>query len=117
MSHVGDPGGPDEAESKGTMHTAKVVARAGYSLIRVGCCMGVALSALSVDLGAQNWIRRAPAVSPAARIGHAMAYDSQRGSTVLVGDGGAGASFAGTWGWDGSNWPPRPSATSPSAGS
>jgi len=41
---------------------------------------------------------------PSARIAHAMTYDSQRGRTVMIGGGLAGASVAGTWEWDGASW-------------
>ena len=39
-----------------------------------------------------NWIQRAPATSPTARAGHAMAYDSIRGRVVLFGGSGDQAS-------------------------
>lgn len=42
-------------------------------------------------------------VAPANRSGHAMAYDSQRGKTVLFG-GYNGGSLGDTWEWDGATW-------------
>jgi hypothetical protein len=41
---------------------------------------------------------------PAARKGHAMAYDSQRGRTVLFGGFDNNTIYADTWEWDGSTW-------------
>jgi hypothetical protein len=49
-------------------------------------------------------------IGPPARFGHAMAYDSNRGRTVLFGGfvgpiaPGSGSSFNDTWEWDGENW-------------
>lgn len=43
-----------------------------------------------------NWSQVAVA-GPAARNGHAMAYDSRRGRTVLFGGSGSGGSFGDTW--------------------
>jgi len=42
------------------------------------------------------WEQRHPMHAPRPQYGHAMAYDSARGVTVLVG--------AGTWEWDGADW-------------
>jgi len=41
---------------------------------------------------------------PTQRIGHALAYDSARGRTVLVGGLGPGGPLSDTWEWDGSTW-------------
>ncbi|MBX3407656.1 MAG: hypothetical protein KF869_12930 [Phycisphaeraceae bacterium] len=42
---------------------------------------------------------------PAARSGHAMAYDPVRGRTVLFGGSGLGGSMdPATWEWDGTSW-------------
>src|SRR5438552_12415430 len=57
-----------------------------------------------------NWSQRSPATSPAARTGHAMAFDSGRGVTVLFG----GMYYRNdTWEWDGNNWIPRAPPVSP----
>ncbi|MBI5526160.1 MAG: hypothetical protein HY897_07480 [Deltaproteobacteria bacterium] len=55
-----------------------------------------------------NWVRKIPADpegdgNPSARYGHAMAYDSARGKTVLFG-GGTGEPAYETWEWDGTSW-------------
>jgi hypothetical protein len=46
------------------------------------------------------WTLRSSAISPTARSGHAMAYDANRGRTVLYG-GNWGTD---TWEWDGTAW-------------
>jgi hypothetical protein len=55
-----------------------------------------------------TWTQRAPPVSPPFLYGHAVAYDSARGRTVLVG-------AAGTWEWDGTTWTQPAPTTSPAA--
>ena len=55
------------------------------------------------DPAKQNWTNRTIAgTTPSARYGHAMAYDSGRGVTVLVGgwDMGTGDALADVWEWD-----------------
>ena len=63
-----------------------------------------------------TWTQAAPATSPSARLGHAMAYDSFRHRVVLF--GGAGGGFLNdTWEWDGTTWAnvtPAAGAPSPS---
>ena len=51
------------------------------------------------------WTQKQDA-GPAPRVYSAMAYDSNRGRTVLFGGlGGAGVGNLGdTWEWDGENW-------------
>lgn len=49
-----------------------------------------------------SWIRRSLA-GPSAREGHAMAYDSRRGVTVLFG-GYNGTPNGETWEWNGATW-------------
>jgi len=65
------------------------------------------------------WIAKAPAMSPSARAGHAMAYDSARGRVVLFGGKESGLSGSGrrndTWEWDGSTWTLVATDVSPSA--
>lgn len=52
-----------------------------------------------------NWTRQIPQNFPTARAGHAMAYDSAHGETVLFGGTGLnGSDLSDTWLWDGSNW-------------
>jgi hypothetical protein len=54
-----------------------------------------------------DWVDRQPATSPAARHGHALAFDFVVGRTILfgglVGLGGGDAN-AETWAWDGTDW-------------
>ncbi len=50
------------------------------------------------------WTQRYPAVSPGARFGASMAFDSVRGNVVLFGGFGGGGYFADTWTWNGATW-------------
>jgi hypothetical protein len=50
------------------------------------------------------WVLRAPALNPPVRGLHAMAYDSDRGRTVLFGGSGLAGLLADTWEWDGTSW-------------
>ena len=58
-----------------------------------------------------NWIQKSPQISPSARSGHAMAYDTHHDQTVLFG----GTDVNDTWVWDGSNWTQQFPQTSPPA--
>ncbi len=61
-----------------------------------------------------NWTQRNSTTSPSARYGHAMAYDSARGVTVLFGGTtNSGSGFSDTWEWDSTTWTYRGAATSP----
>ncbi len=57
-----------------------------------------------------SWTQQAPATSPGARDGHAMAWDAARQRAVLFGGQvssgqiGAFCCYADTWEWTGSNW-------------
>ncbi|MEZ5963953.1 MAG: kelch repeat-containing protein [Planctomycetota bacterium] len=63
-----------------------------------------------------SWTQRTSAPSPSARAGHALAYDSVRGVTVLFGGSDAAANrLSDTWEWNGTTWTRRASATSPPA--
>ena len=55
-----------------------------------------------------SWTKRAPAQSPPAQVGHAMAYDAARQHAVLFGGGQ-------TWTWDGTNWTQKSPALNPPA--
>src|SRR5262245_51651299 len=48
-----------------------------------------------------NWMQRMPQTRPWGRYGHAMAYDSDRGVTVLFGGSDFGSPLGDTWEWDG----------------
>ena len=49
------------------------------------------------------WTQRQD-IGPAARFGHAMAFDSARGRTVLFGGFASDSSMNDTWEWDGQDW-------------
>jgi hypothetical protein len=51
-----------------------------------------------------NWIERQVASGPAARVDHAMCFDSKRGVTLLYGGVQAGTALSDTWTWDGATW-------------
>lgn len=51
-----------------------------------------------------SWAQRQPTGSPSPRHGHAMAYDSVRGASVLFGGYAGNAYSAETWEWSGTNW-------------
>ncbi|MBN1607496.1 MAG: hypothetical protein JW940_12735 [Polyangiaceae bacterium] len=58
-----------------------------------------------------TWLQRTPAVSPPARFGHAMAYDSARQHTVLF--AGVRGTADDTWAWDGNIWSQHSPVTRP----
>jgi hypothetical protein len=61
-----------------------------------------------------NWVHVSTAQAPAGRVYAAMAYDSLRGRTVLVGgSNNPSLNFADTWEWNGSTWTLRTPPTSP----
>ncbi len=49
------------------------------------------------------WTQRQD-IGPAARFGHAMAFDTARGRTVLFGGVAGGSNLNDTWEWDGADW-------------
>src|SRR5712671_1087316 len=55
------------------------------------------------EFDGSQWTQVQVAVAPAARLDHALAYDSARRRTVLFGGHALGA-FADTWEFDGSQW-------------
>jgi hypothetical protein len=61
------------------------------------------------------WIAKSPALSPSARAGHAMVYDSSRGRVVLFGGKDVSGRRNDLWEWDGSTWTPVTTVVSPSA--
>lgn len=69
------------------------------------------------ELRGGTWTQVFPGTNPGGRWGHAMAYDSRRARSVLVGGSGPGPGpgpFADTWAFDGTNWT-MISAAGPSA--
>ena len=54
-------------------------------------------------MSALFWTQRQD-IGPKARFGHALAFDSTRNRTVLVGGDGVGTLFHDTWLWDGEVW-------------
>jgi hypothetical protein len=65
---------------------------------------GIVLAGLQAAATAQAAWTQVATTGPAARYGHAMAYDSLRGKTVLFGGTDNGTHFSDTWEWSGSNW-------------
>ena len=68
------------------------------------------------DSGGATWTwRQVPPKNdvPRVRLAHAMAYDSNRGVTVLFGGHDAGTRLNDTWEWDGNAWTPK-ATTGPS---
>lgn len=57
-----------------------------------------------------RWAQRAPAVAPSPRAMPGMAYDPDRGRTLLFGGYGH---LRDTWAWDGARWSPVDSGTVP----
>jgi hypothetical protein len=53
------------------------------------------------------WTQQAPAHSPGARTGAAMAYDAARGVVVLFGGQSGTATLNDTWTWNGTDWTQR----------
>lgn len=64
---------------------------------------------------ATKWEKRNPVTSPPARSNHMMAFDPQRGVTVLFGGTSPTGNLNDTWEWDGTNWTQRQPVNSPGA--
>jgi hypothetical protein len=63
-----------------------------------------------------HWFQQTPATAPPPRSGHALAFDSQRGRSLLFGGSdGTNTSLGDTWQWDGSVWTQLAPVTSPTA--
>ncbi len=71
------------------------------SALMMGLC-GAVISLAGIRANAAEWIDKA-VTGPNARQGHAMAYDSGRGVTVLYG-GWDGSHDGETWEWNGNAW-------------
>ena len=61
----------------------------------------------------ERWVKRSPALSPPARSGHGLAYDSARNRIVLFGGYDRSSGLNDTWEWDGSSWLQRAPAVKP----
>ncbi|MCC6644408.1 MAG: hypothetical protein IT374_02410 [Polyangiaceae bacterium] len=74
--------------------------------VRLAFGLGAALAAAPGAARADTvtWAQRAPAVSPSARSGGAMAYDASRGKIVLHGGTTKAGVSRETWEWDGVTW-------------
>ncbi|MBI3892210.1 MAG: hypothetical protein HY303_11855 [Candidatus Wallbacteria bacterium] len=80
---------------------------------REAAALGQPFSVTGTAPSTWGWVRRDGAV-PAARSGHAMAYDAARGRVVVFGGQDSGGNYLGdTWEWDGGSWYQRSPATSP----
>ncbi|MBI1849135.1 MAG: IPT/TIG domain-containing protein [Planctomycetes bacterium] len=53
-----------------------------------------------------SWSQPMPAMSPSARTGYGLTYDSSRQRIVLFGGGTCGQMLDDQWEWDGSTWTP-----------
>ncbi|MBL0161551.1 MAG: hypothetical protein IPP47_31440 [Bryobacterales bacterium] len=53
--------------------------------------------------GGAGWTLKSPAISPTARVGHAMAYDAKHKQVILFA-GGLSTYENDTWAWDGAAW-------------
>ena len=62
-----------------------------------------------------DWLQRHPAVSPPARLDSAMAYDPERGTTVLFGGQDQNLMYSDTCEWNGQHWRQVSPMTSPPA--
>src|SRR5262249_22841563 len=66
------------------------------------------------ELRNAQWLQvPAPSTSPTARSGHAMTFDSARGTSVLFGGLDASGLLADTWTFDGASWLAVATSTSP----
>jgi len=75
---------------------------------------GTTLHGDTWEFDGATWAQVVTAAAPSARWGHAMAYDTRRGRTVLCGDS-APQMQNDTWEYDGSNWFAFPSGWVPVA--
>lgn len=67
------------------------------------------------DPQTDSWTQIRSANAPAARGGHAMAFDASLQRVVLFGGSAGRQIFADTWLWDGKDWTQRITKTSPQA--
>ena len=90
---------------------------ANSELVMFGGTTTSPVSNTTWSFSAGNWVQRAPATSPPARVDCAMAYDLGRQRVVMHGGrGAAGNWLLDTWEWDGVNWSQVLTANYPTAG-
>ncbi|MBI5546736.1 MAG: hypothetical protein HY901_22870, partial [Deltaproteobacteria bacterium] len=114
-----DAGGTSSSPSARLQHAMQYDAQNGRTILHGGCSSmstyGQCDTALN-ETWAWNgaaWARLAPSTSPAARCGHAMAFDVQRRRLVLHGGQANLSNFIDTWEWTGSNWALRATPSIP----
>ena len=77
--------------------------------------VGVRSDTWEISGGGHVWSERHPALSPSARSGVALAYDSARARAVLFGGWSGSSRLSDTWQWDGDNWTQAAPPNSPPA--
>ncbi|MBI3844406.1 MAG: IPT/TIG domain-containing protein [Planctomycetes bacterium] len=75
----------------------------------------LALTDETLEWDGSSWKEKHPDHHPAARTGHALAYDSTRGRVVLFGGNAGNEVLADTWEWDGEDWRVVPTESGPEA--
>ena len=93
------------------------LATAVGAVFAVLCVLGAVTPAVAVRAAAvPTWTKRAPAASPPARYGEALAYDAATRTVVLFGgDDRFESPLGDTWTWDGSTWTKQAPAAHPAA--
>ena len=94
------------------LHSNPSLNRGGEYSLRGSASLTLLFVAIAAAQTPANWTRQVPQISPPARYGHAMAYDSAHGQVVLFG-GDDGFVSHDTWVWDGSNWMEKKPPTNP----
>ncbi len=89
-------------------------AKSGTTLLFGGYSGGGKVLGDTWQWDGKDWKQFKPTVSPSARVGSAMAYDSARGKIVLFGGRGKTGLLQDTWEWDGKAWTQRHPKLSPS---
>ena len=81
----------------------------------LGRCVGWWCT-LATAAAQSGWQRMQPATVPPARSDAQVAYDLQRGVTIMFGGNAGVVAFRGdTWEWNGADWTARPTAQAPPA--
>src|SRR3990170_3875203 len=82
-----------------------IMRHGGNQLLCAAFCASWACGKILADEAV--WTLREVTEGPTGRYGHAMAYDTARGVTVLFGGYGQGGELRETWEWDGNAWTVR----------